>query len=179
MLSITAGIINIAVAQNAGSNPVPDNNTGVAQFPNYHPLVVHFPIVLLLVAAAMQIANLYFKSKAYNYSIVALTIGGFIGALLAAIAFHPEPVHNLNATARNMFETHETFAAITLWVSGAASLFKIWSLFNNKKWIEGMALVLLLGSAVTVSVAGHYGSALVYKQGVGPEGNKLSQEDND
>lgn len=32
-------------------------------FPNKHPLVVHFPIVLLLVAAAVQLCNILFLRK--------------------------------------------------------------------------------------------------------------------
>ncbi|MEP6467915.1 MAG: hypothetical protein ABJB05_16510 [Parafilimonas sp.] len=41
---ITSGILQ---AQDNVPPPVQD-------FPNYHPLIVHFPIILLLVAAAMQ-----------------------------------------------------------------------------------------------------------------------------
>jgi len=51
-------------------------------------------------------------------------------------------------------------------------------LFIQKKWIEVIALLFLLGSAVTVSLAGHHGSELVYKQGIGPKGEKLEQEHN-
>ena len=158
----------------SAQNTVPD--TGIADFPNYHPLIVHFPIILILVAAIMQIGNLFFTNKAYNYTIVAITVVGFISALLAATLLHAEPSRDLNATAKEIFEDHERFATITLWLSGIASLFKIAGLFTYRKWLEVGALVFLLGAGTAVSIAGHEGSALVYKQGVGPEGKKLMQE---
>lgn len=145
-------------------------------FPNYHPLIVHFPIVLLLIAAAMQIALMFFKNKAFNYAITILTVIGFITGWLAATIFHAHAASNVSPQAMELFEEHEKLAFITIWLSGIASAFKIIGLFTTKKWIEVIALLLLLGSAVTVSVAGHHGSELVYKQGIGPKGEKLEQE---
>jgi hypothetical protein len=124
----------------------------------------------------MQIIVLFYKSKAFNYTIVAFTVIGFVTGLLAATVFHAHPSHDINPTAHEMFETHEKFAFITLWLSGIASLFKIVGLFAPKKWIEVVAMLFLLGSATTVTIAGHHGSELVYKQGIGPKGEKLDEE---
>lgn len=126
----------------------------------------------------MQIVVLFRTNKLFNYTITAFTILGFISGLLAATVFHAHPAHDINAKAMEIFEEHEKLAFITLWISGFASAFKIAGLFIQKKWIEVIALLLLLGSAVTVSLAGHHGSELVYKQGIGPKGEKLEQEHN-
>lgn len=165
---------SIIIAQNDNANLAEDS--GITYFPNLHPLFVHFPLVLLLAAAAMQIGLLFFQNKAYNYAITALTVVGFITGLLAATVFHGEPVHDINAKAHEIFETHEQFAFITLWLSGFASLFKIIELFTPKKWVTILSLLFLLGAATTVSIAGHRGSELVYKQGIGPKGNQLEEE---
>lgn len=145
-------------------------------FPNYHPLIVHFPIVLLLIAAAMQIGLMFFYNKAYNYAVTILTVAGFITALMAALVFHAHVAQNVNAQAMEIFEEHEKLAYITIWLSGIASVFKIAGLFLTKKWIEIMALLFLLSSAVMVSITGHHGSELVYKQGIGPKGERLEKE---
>ncbi len=156
-------------------NNVPDH---INNFPNYHPLIVHFPIVLLLIAAAMQIALLFFKNKAFNIAVIILTVLGFITGLLAATVFHAHAASTVSPQAMELFESHEKFAMITIWISGFASAFKIAGLFFHKKWIEIIAVLLLLSSAVTVSIAGHHGAELVYKQGIGPKGEKLENENN-
>lgn len=165
---------SMILAQNDNTNL--NNDSGITYFPNLHPLFVHFPLVLLLVAAFMQIGLLFFQNKAYNYTITALTLIGFVTGLLAATVFHAEPASDVNAKVHEIFEEHEQFAFITLWLSGFASLFKIIELFTPKKWVTILSLLLLLGAATTVTIAGHHGSELVYKQGVGPKGNKLEEE---
>lgn len=159
----------ILYAQESTSPPVQD-------FPNYHPLIVHFPIVLLIIAAFMQIGVLFFTNKLYNYAVTALTVAGFVGALLAATVFHAEPANYINPKAHEIFEMHEKLAFATIWISGIASVFKIISLFTYRKWLEVVSLLLLLACATTVSIAGHHGSELVYKQGIGPKGEKLKKE---
>jgi uncharacterized membrane protein len=159
----------ILYAQEIASPPV-------KYFPNYHPLIVHFPIVLLIVAAIMQIGVLFFRSKAYNYAVIALTLAGFLGGLLAATLFHADPAPGINAKAHEIFEMHENLAFATIWISGIASLFKIAGLFTYKKWLEVVSLLLLLACATTVSIAGHHGAELVYKQGIGPKGDYLEKE---
>ncbi len=109
-------------------------------------------------------------------TIIAFTVIGFITGLLAATVFHAHPSHDINAKAMEIFKEHEKLAFITLWISGFASAFKIAGLVIRQKWIEIVAFLFLLGSAIAVSIAGHHGSELVYKQGIGPKGEKLEQE---
>jgi uncharacterized membrane protein len=152
------------------------DSESMVSFPNYHPLVVHFPIILLLAAAVMQIGMLFFKNKAYNYVIIAFTIIGFITGLLASNLFHAHASESIPAAQMAIFESHEKFANITIWLSGVAACVKLLGLFIKMKWVEALALVLLLGSAVAVSIAGHHGAELVYKYGIGPKGDKLEKE---
>ena len=165
-------ILTASVFAQDGVPPVND-------FPNYHPLIVHFPLILLLIAAVMQIALMFFTNKAFNYAVVALTVIGFVTALMSATILHAEPVRNLSPEAKAVFHAHEQYATITLWLSGIASLFKIAGLFFYKKWIEIGALIFLAGSAVTVTIAGHHGAELVYKQGIGPKGELLNKDHDD
>lgn len=164
-----------AMAQN--TKPTVNDEPGISYFPNYHPLVVHFPLVLLIVAAAMQVGLMFFQGKLYNYTIVALTVVGFVAGMLATTVFHAHPAHDVNAKAMEIFKEHKEFAYITIWLSGIAAVFKLLGLFVKRKWVEIIALLFLLGSAVTVSIAGHHGAELVFKQGIGPEDKKLEHGD--
>ncbi len=124
----------------------------------------------------MQGIVLFHRSKAFNYTIVAFTVIGFITGLLAATVFHAHPASNVNPKAMEIFEAHEKLAFITIWISGFAAAFKIAGLFIQQKWLEVISLLLLIGCATTVSLAGHHGSELVYKQGIGPKGEMLEDE---
>src|SRR5215216_4691490 len=168
-------LISIATGLSLKAQNVNDDYT--TEFPNLHPLAVHFPLLLLMVAAVMQFVVVYRKIKIYNATVTAITVFGFISAALAVTNFHAHPAHNINPVAHKIFEGHERFAFFTLWLSGIGSIIKIAGTVWDKKWIEIAALFILLSSAVTVAVAGHYGSELVYKQGIGPKGEMLEEED--
>ena len=42
------------------------------QFPNYHPMIVHFPIVLLVLAAVQQLIGFGVRNKGFHYTILIL-----------------------------------------------------------------------------------------------------------
>ncbi len=175
MLLLSVFLCATALAQTDFS-AAGNSDSGISDFPNYHPLIVHFPLVLLAAAALLQIVVLFKQNRLYNYAVTAAAVVGFITALLATTLLHAHPAHNINATAKALFQKHAQLATITLWLSGIASLCKIAGLFTYKKWIETVAFLFLLGSGITVTIAGHYGSSMVYKQGIGAEGQKLEQE---
>jgi len=146
-------------------------------FPNYHPLVVHFPIVLLIFAAFLQF--LAHWRKELNLSVLILLVCGTAGAWLAADIFDAHPLTKaLSPEALQVFRTHHQFSDYTTWLATAGLLLKTCTFFVNKRkqLLEFVVLVVLVGSAITVSVAGHYGSYLVHIEGVGPKGNLLKPE---
>jgi len=145
-------------------------------FPNYHPLVVHFPIVLLLFAAFLQF--LAHWRKELNTAVLILLFFGTVGAWLAASVFDAHPDSKmLSAEAKNIFHVHHQFSDYTTWLSTIALVLKIITLFikKGKMAVELLVLLFLTGAAVTVSVAGHYGSYLVHIEGIGPKGNLLKK----
>src|SRR5258705_3361697 len=52
----------------------------VNAFPNYHPLIVHFPIVLLLLAAVFQLLSFFYSPKQLNIVTLILLILGVVSA---------------------------------------------------------------------------------------------------
>ncbi len=47
-----------------------------ADFPHIHPLIVHFPIMLLLIAAVMQFLNVLFLKKELNWAVTIMVLVG-------------------------------------------------------------------------------------------------------
>src|SRR3546814_13861896 len=78
-----------------------------------------------------------------------------------------------------ILEEHEWFASATIWLSGAAIVIKLLSifLFKRKIWIEALVFIALAGSAFYVGMAAHHGAQLVHIEGVGPQGKYLESGD--
>ncbi|MFO8234474.1 MAG: DUF2231 domain-containing protein [Bacteroidales bacterium] len=149
---------------------------GFNEFSNLHPLIVHFPIVLLLLAVFSQLVGLFVYQKPLSWVTLVLLLGGFIGGILASQFFHPHTT-NLSEKAIKILEAHETYANWTVWLAGIALLFKTISHFflSRKTWAEVIVLLLIAGSAVTVSLAGHLGSQMVFIENIGPKGQYIEQ----
>ena len=143
-------------------------------FPNLHPLIVHFPIVLLLLAAMFQIAGFFVFKKEIGWIVLVMVTTGFIGALIAGILAHPH-THDLSEFTAKVLAKHDFYAYLTMWASGISILLKVGSnlFFERKLWPELVVVLALLISAYAVSKTGHYGAQLVHIEGVGPQGNYL------
>jgi uncharacterized membrane protein len=169
---VGADTAHAAAVSNAANAPAVD----MWNFPNFHPLVVHFPIVLLLFAALLQFLS--FWRKDLNLAVIILLVCGTAGAWLAAEIFDAHPVKTISLEAKHIFQIHHQFADYTTWLSTAALVLKSFTFFlkKQKKLLEVLTFVVLTAAAVTVSVSGHYGSALVHIEGIGPKGNLLKGE---
>lgn len=150
---------------------------GLDEFPNLHPLVVHFPIALLLLAVLLQFIQLFTMNRTMDW-VILLTVGaGFIGAYVAGTFVHPN-TEGLTETAKEVLEQHDKYATWTIWSSAIAAVLKLGSLFlfKQKRWFEISVFLVLAFAGYSVGWAGHYGSQLVYIEGVGPQGQFLGDE---
>ena len=52
----------------------------LSDFPTLHPLIVHFAIVLILVAAGLQLLNFYLMKKEISWIVAGILLGGVLVA---------------------------------------------------------------------------------------------------
>jgi uncharacterized membrane protein len=145
------------------------------EFPSLHPLVVHFPIVLILLAAALQAVLVWKDLKQIKWVTLVIMAGAFFSSLAASTIFHAEPSADAPKAALEIFEQHEKYAQLTLWMSGIAFLLKSIGVFFkiNRRSFEIIVLIAAIIAAVFLSIAGHHGAKLTHVAGVGPMGKYL------
>lgn len=94
-------------------------------------MIVHFPIVLLMVAALVQIASFFVFRRELGWMVVVFVLIGAIGAIganLASYVYHPHTT-GLTANAERLLLEHELYADYTVWLSIAGLIAKIVSQF--------------------------------------------------
>ncbi|MER2999200.1 hypothetical protein [Pontibacter populi] len=151
-------------------------HASLSDFPNTHPLIVHFPIMLLMVAAAVLLANIVFLRKELDWVATIAALIGFTTAYLAANYNHPH-TDGLTTHAQLVLDQHDLHAEWTVYLGGIGLAAQLLSqfLFKGKRWSVAVAALILTGSAYAVSMAGHYGAQLVHIEGVGPQGKFLEE----
>ncbi len=139
-----------------------------------HPAVVHFPIVLIVLGAALSgVAVFWRKGYIPAFAAALLTLGA-LGAWAATQTGESDGglVENTAAPVESLLEAHENWAKRTLTAAtiaavvaiGAAALFR----FPRAARVVAVAAALAAGVASwTVYETGHRGGALVYRHGAG------------
>jgi len=144
-----------------------------------HPLTVHFPIALLLVATLFRLAHLFLRRKLQNrgafllpaYRLllaigvvsawVAVFTGDLADGIVARVICDPTVLHS-----------HELFAVFTSVIFSLALLIEIvilkFSHLTSGRLVSllqiGVIFLVITGSA-TLAYTGHLGASLVYQQG--------------
>lgn len=139
-----------------------------------HPAVVHFPIVLIMLGAALSIGAVFWRKGYVPAFAAALLALGALGAWAAMQTGESDGglVESTTAPVESLLEAHENWAKRTVAAAtvaagiaiGAAALFR----FPRAARIVAGAAALAAGLASwTVYETGHRGGALVYRHGAG------------
>lgn len=146
------------------------------EFPSLHPLIVHFPIVLILLAAVLQIVVVWKSDwRQIRWTTFFIMAGAFLSSLSASTVFHAMPSADAPKAAMEIFEEHEKYAQLTLWMSGITLLVKGIGIFFriNKRSYSVLVLIAAIVTAIFLSITGHHGARLTHVAGVGPMGRYL------
>lgn len=129
-----------------------------------HPMLVHFPIALVVFGFIADVASLYFKkeaclSKMGTYLLIVGTLSA-LATWLSGVLFTAE----MSGSAGQVKETHELFAFITIITLVITATLRLYLLIGKKdnsnlKWV---AFILYGLATISVSLTGFFGGTLVY-----------------
>lgn len=157
-----------------------------------HPMIVHFPIALLIIGFLTDLTGLFIKREFLTQTGFYLLILGALGTIAALLSGEQAGEGIVEAGAlKQAIEMHEEAAELAVWLVGIAAVVRI-LLVILKKYTGAFkiaALVLFMVGVGAVARTGYYGGKLVYEHAAGvqfnlglPEGDlnaNFEQEDND
>jgi uncharacterized membrane protein len=141
---------------------------GAAHLQNIHPLVVHFPIALLLAAAFLYFLAAVRKSAALEWTALWVIVLGVLSAAVAvAIGLYAEDGVMIAPSVRAaLLENHERFMVASSVLAGALT---VWALIKRPmptrgRWAFLAALVLM---CALIAKGADYGARMVYDYNAG------------
>jgi len=145
------------------------------QFPVYHPLVVHFPVALLLLSGISSLVWLITGSPQWRLTTLFILSAGILGAIAALVT--GEPMHEYSRgmpIVKALVKEHKALGYWTLYVGSAALVvLVIYSLLRKRNTGNAVAArdtlaVRLIGALLTVTAAvlvgitGHLGGTMAW-----------------
>jgi uncharacterized membrane protein len=140
--------------------------------PVLHPLVNHFPIALLIVAAGAAVAWLIWGNSFWRYSTLLLLATGLVGAIVAKITGETmEDFSKGREIVKQLVELHSDLAvytligaAVTLVVVGIYSYraFRMQRAAKDPFTVRLISAVLAIITAILVGWTGHVGGTMTW-----------------
>ncbi len=139
-----------------------------------HPMIVHFPIALLIVGFLADAIGLFLKKDFFSKAGFYLLILGTLGVVAAYISGNLAGGGITEAgSLKQALETHESAAELSLWLMVIAALVRI-TLILTKKYVgtfRWVALFIFLIGMLSIARTGYYGGELVFKHAAGVQFN--------
>lgn len=140
--------------------------------PNIHPLVVHFPIAILIIAVVFDFFSLIFRKQDWlSKTTVSLFIIGALTAIVALYTGHEAAEHlQIPKTLLHAVNTHAEWAQYTVWYFSIFAAFRLVLLWFNKNRISSISVIAFLLGFVGLFLlyeTGEHGGNLVYNHNLG------------
>jgi len=140
--------------------------------PNVHPLVIHFPIVLLITAVTVDLVDALFVRPAWLGTAAA---GLYVAGATAAVAAYITGVQAgstvfIPGMAHPLVDNHNNWALVTVWYFAVAAVIRLAAWHAGFPRARSHRLVLLAVGLIGVLLlqqTAERGARLVYEHGVG------------
>ena len=138
-----------------------------------HPIVVHFPVALLVTYSLLEIIGIIFNIKLFTQSAYILLIIGIIGTFISVLTGNQafEDYQHWNEASSNIFNSHQFYANITTWFFVFIAVIRTF-LVVKEKFNGVIKYSFILFAAIGIFFiykTAVYGGELINKFGVGTE----------
>ncbi len=129
----------------------------------FHPVIIHFPIAFLILAALLEVWAIFKKTESYGVAVRPLVIVGAISSVIAvALGFAVAYQNEQGGDLLIVFERHR-FAGVMTCVLGVLSVaFAEWRRSGGDMILVRFYRSTLFLSALSVGLTGHLGGTLIY-----------------
>ena len=152
--------------------------TGMTEMKNLHPIVVHFPIALLMASALFYLMGILFRKENFFFIGKWLLYFGTVGAAIAVWSGLEAAEHVLHNEEAHLIMVPHQYLGIGIFVLGF--LFSLWLFFSKVNIPAKGRLIFLVGMlclAAVITQQADFGGRLVFLHGVGV-GKKNNAEPN-
>lgn len=135
-------------------------------FSHIHPIMVHFPIALIIIATCYDLFWIIKNRKLSPKQGLWIWILAFISAW---IAVGTGPDHDARGNT-NVFHFHENLADLTTVLAFIVVAFRAFFIYKKKELLRSSLVAYCLLSllcSVSILSVGYFGGKMVYDQGVG------------
>ncbi|MCL1630367.1 hypothetical protein M3N64_00150 [Sporolactobacillus sp. CPB3-1] len=131
-----------------------------------HPLIVHFPIALLLLGSILQILSLWKRDFFDKTALLLLSLGllSGIAAFLTGDGAERFAREHWGNAYRSLVETHQFYAAATLLLFSIAIVLRLLYFIVPKKIFAVLIPIFCILGSIMLALTGHYGGQMVYVQ---------------
>lgn len=147
---------------------------------NIHPMIVHFPIALVIVGFISDLTGLVTRKEFFNKMASYIVIAGAVGVVAAYLTGNAagDNIEEIGALG-SALELHEKAAKIAMIISAIAGSLKLALLFIKKyeTVFKYVSAVVVMAAVIAISVTGFYGGELVYKHAAGVQITISIQDD--
>lgn len=133
-----------------------------------HPLVVHFPIALLLLATVIEIVNLFLKKDYVSKMGTILVVFGVLSGIVTLLTGDPAEEFAFESWGKGIHDTvelHSFLAGTSVTLFGIVAVVKLFGkrIKLNQTLIAALVIIFSLAGSTTLAITGHLGGKIVYQ----------------